>query len=55
VRRHDIARDCLESAAYDLVHCRLVLQHLTEPIVALQKMATAVTVRWPVLSDTNVG
>jgi 2-polyprenyl-3-methyl-5-hydroxy-6-metoxy-1,4-benzoquinol methylase len=42
VRRHDIAHDDLESAAYDLVHCRLVLQHLTEPVVALHKMATAV-------------
>jgi hypothetical protein len=38
VRRHDIAREGLESAAYNLVHCRLVLQHLTEPVVALQKM-----------------
>jgi SAM-dependent methyltransferase len=56
VRRHDIAREGLESAAYDLVHCRLVLQHLTEPVVALQKMATAVAPGgWLVIEEADFG
>jgi SAM-dependent methyltransferase len=56
VRRHDIAREGLESAAYDLVHCRLVLQHLTEPVVALQKMATAVAPGgWPLIEEGDFG
>ena len=56
VRRHDIAREGLESAAYDLVHCRLVLQHLTEPVVALQKMATAVAPGgWLVIEEGDFG
>jgi SAM-dependent methyltransferase len=56
VRRHDIAREGLESAAYDLVHCRLVLQHLTEPVVALQKMATAVAPGgWLVVEEGDFG
>jgi SAM-dependent methyltransferase len=56
VRRHDIARDDLESAAYDLVHCRLVLEHLTEPVVALQKMATAVAPGgWLVVEEADFG
>jgi len=36
VRRHDIARDPLPDAAFDLVHARLILVHLPErePVVA---------------------
>jgi SAM-dependent methyltransferase len=56
VRRHDIAREGLESAAYDLVHCRLVLQHLTEPVVVLQKVATAVAPGgWLVVEEGDFG
>ena len=56
VRRHNIAREGLESAAYDLVHCRLVLQHLTEPVVALHKMATAVAPGgWLVVEEGDFG
>lgn len=42
VRRHDILRDELEAAAYDLVHCRALLLHLPDPALALRRMAAAV-------------
>jgi ubiquinone/menaquinone biosynthesis C-methylase UbiE len=41
VRRHDIARDSLPDAAFDLVHARLILIHLPEREAALAKMAGA--------------
>lgn len=41
VRRHDIARDPLPDAAFDLVHARLILVHLPERELALAKMAGA--------------
>src|SRR4051812_45635908 len=30
VRRHDIVRDPIEASSYDLVHARLLLEHLPE-------------------------
>jgi SAM-dependent methyltransferase len=42
VRKHDVLTDPLESERYDLVHCRAVLMHLTEPKKALAHMADAV-------------
>jgi SAM-dependent methyltransferase len=42
VRRHDILKDDLEVSHYDLVHCRFVLKHLTDPAWALERMAAAV-------------
>jgi SAM-dependent methyltransferase len=41
VRRHDITVDDLEDGAYDLVHSRMVLQHLPEREQALERMAAA--------------
>ena len=41
VRAHDILVDPLETAAYDLVHCRAVLMHLSQPRRALERMAAA--------------
>lgn len=41
VRRHDILTDPLEEAAFDLVHCRALLCHLDEPVLALTRMASA--------------
>lgn len=41
VRRHDITRDDLEEAAFDLVHTRLVLEHLRSRDVALERMVRA--------------
>jgi SAM-dependent methyltransferase len=40
-RRHDIMNDPLEDNAYDIVHCRLVLEHLPAADVALTKMIAA--------------
>lgn len=42
VRQHDIVTDKLETSHYDLVHCRFVLQHLTQPERAVHRMAAAV-------------
>lgn len=41
VRRHDIVADDLEEGAFDLVHSRLVLEHLTERDLALKRMVAA--------------
>jgi SAM-dependent methyltransferase len=41
IRRHDILEDDLESAEYDLVHCRMLLQHLGDPMRALARMTAA--------------
>jgi SAM-dependent methyltransferase len=42
VRRHDLATEALEPLGFDLVHCRLLLVHLPDPAVAVQKLADAV-------------
>jgi ubiquinone/menaquinone biosynthesis C-methylase UbiE len=42
IRQHDILRDELEKGCYDLVHCRALLQHLSDPEAALSRMADAV-------------
>ena len=42
IRQHDILKDGLEKDYYDLVHCRSVLQHLSDPELALSHMANAV-------------
>jgi SAM-dependent methyltransferase len=41
VRRHDIAADDLEEGAFDLIHARMVLQHVPERDHALKRMAAA--------------
>jgi SAM-dependent methyltransferase len=41
VRSHDILTDPLEHAHYHLVHCRSVLEHLSDPWRALERMAAA--------------
>jgi len=41
VRRHDIAKDPLPEAAFDLVHARLVLMHLPDRETALARMISA--------------
>jgi SAM-dependent methyltransferase len=56
VRQHDIAREELESSAYNLVHCRFVLTHLVEPDVALSRMAAAVAPGgWLVIEEGDFG
>jgi SAM-dependent methyltransferase len=42
VRQHDILSDELEDAHYDLVHCRFLLMHLSQPQRAAERMAKAV-------------
>src|SRR5215468_1929276 len=42
VREHDVLSDPLETAHYDLVHCRCLLMHLREPDLVLQKMTAAI-------------
>lgn len=42
VRRHDVATDPLEVAAFDLVHARSVLMHVPQRDAALAKLARAV-------------
>jgi SAM-dependent methyltransferase len=41
IRRHDIAVDALPEAAFDLVHTRLVLNHIPTREQALERMVTA--------------
>jgi SAM-dependent methyltransferase len=41
IRRHDILRDPLEEADFDLVHARKVLEHLPGWEAALRRMVTA--------------
>lgn len=42
IRKHDILVDDMEEGLYDLVHCRYVLQHLTDPKKALTRLAASV-------------
>ncbi len=42
IRQHNILTDELESNYYDLVHCRALLEHLSEPEKAISNMAKAV-------------
>jgi SAM-dependent methyltransferase len=42
VRRHNILEEDLETAHYDLVHCRALLMHLPDPIRALRRLVDAV-------------
>jgi SAM-dependent methyltransferase len=41
VRRHDVERDDLERDAYDLVHARLVLEHLPQRHAVLDRLVAA--------------
>jgi len=41
IRCHDVAADALETSAFDLVHARMVLQHVPERDEALKRMVAA--------------
>lgn len=41
VRETDIRTEIPESSSYDLVHCRALLMHVSDPLAALRHMATA--------------
>jgi SAM-dependent methyltransferase len=52
LRRHDIVKDPLPEGEFDLVHCRLVLEHLPGRLDALAKMARALAPGgWLVVED----
>jgi 2-polyprenyl-3-methyl-5-hydroxy-6-metoxy-1,4-benzoquinol methylase len=56
VRRHNIVEDELESAQYDLVHCRLVLAHLPDPPHGLRRLFEAVRPGgWLLVEEIDVG
>jgi SAM-dependent methyltransferase len=56
IRRHDILEDELETARYDLVHCRFLLMHLADPLRALDRMAAAVRPGgWLIVEDADSG
>lgn len=55
VRRHDIVADPLEEGAYDLVHSRLVLEHIPGREAALGRMAAALAPGgWLVVEDLEL-
>jgi SAM-dependent methyltransferase len=52
VRRHDIDNDELEEGAFDLVHTRLVLEHIPERDLAFKRMVAALRPGgWLVVED----
>ena len=54
VRRHDLLRDPLESATFDLAHVRALLEHLGERERALRSLVTAVKPGgWVVVEDID--
>ena len=44
VRQHDIRTDSLEPGMYDLAHCRAVLTHLPNPLLAVKRMLAALRI-----------
>jgi SAM-dependent methyltransferase len=42
VRRHDIVKDPLPESAFDIAYARLVLEHVSDPDLALDRMVMAV-------------
>jgi SAM-dependent methyltransferase len=56
VRRHDIVSDELETDAFDLIHARLVLEHLAERDDVVRRLAAALRPGgWLVLEDFDWG
>jgi 2-polyprenyl-3-methyl-5-hydroxy-6-metoxy-1,4-benzoquinol methylase len=56
VRRLNILTDDLEAGAFDLIHCRTVLAHLSEPRTALERMVKALAPGgWLVAIDGDNG
>lgn len=54
VRGHDIVADDLGSAHFDLVHARMLVQHLREPATAVAHMVRALRPGgWLVIEDTD--
>jgi SAM-dependent methyltransferase len=54
IRRHDVVNEDLPPASFDLVHCRLVLEHLPERDKALDNMVRALAPGgWLVVEDMD--
>jgi ubiquinone/menaquinone biosynthesis C-methylase UbiE len=52
LRRHDIGSDPLPEAAFDLIHARLVLQHVPQRLQALARLVAALKPRgWLVIEE----
>jgi SAM-dependent methyltransferase len=55
VRHHDVTDDPLEAGGYDLVHCRLVLEHLPPHEAVVARLAAALRPGgWLVVEDYDV-
>jgi SAM-dependent methyltransferase len=56
VRSHDILHDELEAEHYDLVHCRMVLMHLADPVAAVRRMNDALRPGgWILVEEGDMG
>ncbi len=56
IRQHDIIKDDLETGLYDLVHCRFLLAHLSDPEKGLMKMANALRPGgWLLIEEPDYG
>jgi SAM-dependent methyltransferase len=54
VARHDLEREDAPSGKFDLIHARLVLEHLREPAAVVVKLAAALRAGgWLVLEDAD--
>src|SRR5262245_52790165 len=52
LRRHDIGTDPLPEQTFDLIHARLVLQHVPQRLEALARLVTALKPRgWLVIEE----
>ena len=56
LRQHDILNDPMPDEEFDLIHCRLVLEHLPARVEALARMAKALAPGgWIVIEDMTFG
>ena len=54
VIRHDLERDGVPGGGFDLIHARLVLEHLRAPGVVMRKLASALRAGgWLILEDAD--
>jgi SAM-dependent methyltransferase len=54
IARHDLAREKAPPGGFDLIHARLVLEHLPEPAAVVAKLALALRAGgWLVLEDAD--
>lgn len=54
IARHDLKREQAPPGGFDLIHARLVLEHLREPAAVVAKLAPALrTGGWLVLEDAD--